>query len=61
MGIRLYPYPTRDLTGRVRVLPMGMKVCPYPGAEPGFGHEGGENSTAIKENKHHNILSLKNN
>jgi hypothetical protein len=29
-GRRLYPCPTHDLAGRVWVLPMGIKVCPYP-------------------------------
>jgi hypothetical protein len=29
-GTRLYPCPTHDLAGRVWVLPVGIKVCPYP-------------------------------
>jgi hypothetical protein len=29
-GRRLYSYPTHDLTGRIWILPMDTKVCPYP-------------------------------
>jgi hypothetical protein len=29
-GTRLYPCPTHDLTGRVWVVPMDIKVYPYP-------------------------------
>jgi hypothetical protein len=29
-GRRLYPCPTNDLMGRVWVLAVGIKVCPYP-------------------------------
>jgi hypothetical protein len=29
VGRRLYPYPTHNLTGRIWVLAMGIKVCPY--------------------------------
>jgi hypothetical protein len=30
VGTRLYLCPTHELTGRVWVLPMGIKVYPYP-------------------------------
>jgi hypothetical protein len=29
-GKKLYPCPTHELMGRVWVLLMGIKLCPYP-------------------------------